>query len=81
MSINRRLFVKQVAATVGAASLFPGSAFAGEWIDPLPEGFPSSGTPGDDFWAWMQEAYTTSPNIINLNNGGVSPQPNRNSPA
>ena len=28
-----------------------------------------------DFWAWMQQAYTASPNIINLNNGGVSPQP------
>ncbi len=23
----------------------------------------------------MQESYTVSPNIINLNNGGVSPQP------
>ena len=29
----------------------------------------------DDFWAWIREAYTVSPNIINLNNGGVAPQP------
>ena len=29
----------------------------------------------EDFWAWIREQYTTSPNIINLNNGGVSPQP------
>lgn len=29
----------------------------------------------EDFWAYIQQAYTTSPNIINLNNGGVSPQP------
>lgn len=29
----------------------------------------------EDFWAWIKEAYTVSPNIINLNNGGVSPQP------
>ena len=29
----------------------------------------------EDFWAWIREQYTTSPNIMNLNNGGVSPQP------
>jgi len=29
----------------------------------------------EDFWSWVREAYTVSPNIINLNNGGVSPQP------
>jgi selenocysteine lyase/cysteine desulfurase len=28
-----------------------------------------------DFWGWIREAYTVSPNIINLNNGGVAPQP------
>lgn len=29
----------------------------------------------EDFWAWIRESYTVSPNIINLNNGGVAPQP------
>jgi selenocysteine lyase/cysteine desulfurase len=29
----------------------------------------------EDFWGWIKEAYTVSPNIINLNNGGVAPQP------
>jgi selenocysteine lyase/cysteine desulfurase len=29
----------------------------------------------DDFWSWIRESYTVSPNLINLNNGGVSPQP------
>jgi selenocysteine lyase/cysteine desulfurase len=29
----------------------------------------------EDLWAWVREAYTVSPNIINLNNGGVAPQP------
>lgn len=29
----------------------------------------------EDYWATIQQAYTASPNIINLNNGGVSPQP------
>jgi len=29
----------------------------------------------EDFWGWIRESYTVSPNIINLNNGGVAPQP------
>ncbi|MBI2720990.1 MAG: aminotransferase class V-fold PLP-dependent enzyme [Bacteroidetes bacterium] len=29
----------------------------------------------EDFWSWIRESYTVSPNLINLNNGGVSPQP------
>jgi selenocysteine lyase/cysteine desulfurase len=33
-------------------------------------------TGGDeDFWGWVRESYTVSPNILNLNNGGVAPQP------
>lgn len=29
----------------------------------------------EDFWGWIREAYTMSPNVINFNNGGVAPQP------
>lgn len=29
----------------------------------------------EDFWSWVRESYTISANLINLNNGGVSPQP------
>ena len=29
----------------------------------------------EDYWATIQQAYTSSPGVINLNNGGVSPQP------
>ena len=29
----------------------------------------------EDYWAVIQQAYTVNPNIINLNNGGVSPSP------
>jgi len=29
----------------------------------------------EDFWGWVRASYTVSPNIINLNNGGVAPQP------
>jgi len=36
---------------------------------------PLSHVDDEDFWSWIREAYTVSPNIINLNNGGVAPQP------
>ena len=29
----------------------------------------------EEFWSYIQQAYTVSPNIINLNNGGVAPSP------
>jgi len=29
----------------------------------------------EDFWRVVQQSYTVNPNIINLNNGGVSPSP------
>jgi selenocysteine lyase/cysteine desulfurase len=29
----------------------------------------------EDYWSIIQEAYSVNPNIINLNNGGVSPAP------
>lgn len=29
----------------------------------------------EDYWATIQQSYTVNPNIINLNNGGVSPSP------
>ena len=29
----------------------------------------------EDYWSVIQQAYTVNPNLINLNNGGVSPSP------
>jgi selenocysteine lyase/cysteine desulfurase len=79
MSINRRSFVRQFGATLGAASLgtalFPALSF-GDSFEPMDLlDFPPPETPDNDFWAWVQQQYTVSPNIINLNNGGVSPAP------
>jgi selenocysteine lyase/cysteine desulfurase len=78
MSINRRSFVRQFGATLGAASLgsafFPGIALGEELENLNLMNFPPPDTPEDDFWSWVQQNYTVSPNIINLNNGGVSPQ-------
>lgn len=29
----------------------------------------------EDYWSWIKNEYTVSPNLLNLNNGGVCPQP------
>lgn len=79
MSINRRSFVRQFGATLGAASLgsalLPAFAFGEGFENDDFMNFPPPETPDEDFWAWVQQNYTVSPNIINLNNGGVSPSP------
>ncbi|MGZ4042053.1 MAG: aminotransferase class V-fold PLP-dependent enzyme [Bacteroidia bacterium] len=36
---------------------------------------PDASASDEDFWSWIRESYTVSPNLINLHNGGVSPQP------
>jgi selenocysteine lyase/cysteine desulfurase len=36
---------------------------------------PESDATNEAFWTIFQQAYTVNPNIINLNNGGVSPAP------
>jgi len=77
---TRRSFVKQVGGIAGAMSLTgflnpilaEGLKNASEKISNLS---PTEAASNEDFWAWVQESYTVSPNIINLNNGGVSPQP------
>ena len=79
MSTNRRLFLKQFGAGLGAvslgASLFPTLLFGEENNNHNLSGMAPPDISDDDFWAWMQESFTVSPNIMNLNNGGVSPQP------
>lgn len=35
----------------------------------------TSGLGDEEFWLQIRQAYSVSPSIINLNNGGVSPQP------
>ncbi|MCA0382390.1 MAG: aminotransferase class V-fold PLP-dependent enzyme [Bacteroidetes bacterium] len=36
---------------------------------------PESDARNEAFWTFFQQAYTVNPNLINLNNGGVSPAP------
>lgn len=77
---KRRAFIKQVMLTAGAfsASSIFNQALAGklESANDLVEGFtPGQVAADEDYWSIIQQAYTVDPNIINLNNGGVSPSP------
>src|SRR5437879_7264276 len=80
MPNDRRSFLKQAATRAGAfsaASLF-NQLHAEEWkqaskrIDHL---HAEQVAADEDYWSVIQNAYTVNPNIINLNNGGVSPSP------
>ena len=77
---NRRKFLQQIGLTAGAfsaSSLFNQlHAENFETANNKVQGFSADAVAGDeDYWSVIQQAYTVSPNIINLNNGGVSPSP------
>jgi selenocysteine lyase/cysteine desulfurase len=80
MALNDRRSFLKMAALVGAFSsnsLFR-QAHAAEWktasgaITGLDAG---QAAQNEDFWSVIQRGYSVSPQIINLNNGGVSPSP------
>jgi selenocysteine lyase/cysteine desulfurase len=80
MALNdRRSFLKMAALTgaFSTNSLFR-QAHAAKWeaasriIGDLDAGQVAQ---NEDFWSVIQRAYSVSPQIINLNNGGVSPSP------
>jgi len=80
MKTNRRKFLTSslaAAGTLAFSSIFkssygkePEEAF--NRISLLP---PGTAARDEDFWYWVQQSFTASPNIMNLNNGGVCPQP------
>ncbi|MFM8914289.1 MAG: aminotransferase class V-fold PLP-dependent enzyme, partial [Flammeovirgaceae bacterium] len=77
---SRRSFFKKSFGIAGAASLasITTQAKAEDISDALFELnqlSPQAAAIDEDLWARMAQAYTVSPNILNLNNGGVSPQP------
>src|SRR5580698_3030299 len=77
---DRRTFLKQAAALAGAFSansLFH-QAHAAEWRSAsarIANLSPELAAQDEDFWSVIQRAYSVNPNLINLNNGGVSPAP------
>ena len=77
---NRRNFVKQIGLMAGAFSansLFnQAHAAQFEHINLLKQDVSAKDLAMDeDYWSIIQQSYTTSPSLINLNNGGVSPSP------
>ena len=77
---GRRNFLKQAAALAGAFSsnsLFH-QAHAEEWkaaSNAITSLSPAEAAQNEDYWAVIQRSYSVNSNIINLNNGGVSPAP------
>ena len=77
---NRRKFLQK-------AGLFSATAFLSSLTQPAwsrnfekvikdAQGFsPNDLATEEDFWYYIQQAFTVSPSLINLNNGGVSPAP------
>lgn len=75
---NRRSFIRQTAAMLGSLALHQ-SAQAAFLKDlpgaPVPQSAIHTPASEDDFWRQIRMAYASSPTLINLNNGGVSPAP------
>jgi selenocysteine lyase/cysteine desulfurase len=77
---GRRTFLKQASAWAGAFSansLFH-QAHAAEWLQAsakIGDLKPELAAQNEDYWSVIQRAYSVNPNLINLNNGGVSPAP------
>jgi selenocysteine lyase/cysteine desulfurase len=82
MSANRRTFVKQAGMLAGGLTLssmispvFGEEIQSRNMLSKSIASLPGSDMNDDDFWNWVKESYTVADTPINLNNGGVSPQP------
>lgn len=77
---SRRSFFQKTLGAASALSLAPlvSQAISEDISDALfslNKLSPLAAANDEDLWARMAQAYTVTPNILNLNNGGVSPQP------
>lgn len=75
---GRRKFIGKLLAAGAASSGITALSHAqkleqAQWLlDPLN---PEKDTTNEDYWTVIQQAYTVNANVLNLNNGGVSPAP------
>ncbi|MEY3404820.1 MAG: hypothetical protein RL161_250 [Bacteroidota bacterium] len=77
---SRRSFFRKTGKALGSISLVgmatkASAASVADALASLNMLSPQAAASDEDLWAMMAQAYTVSPNILNLNNGGVSPQP------
>jgi selenocysteine lyase/cysteine desulfurase len=77
---DRRSFINRLSLL--SASTLVGSMFQPAWSRNLDRALngvssfsPLDSANDEDFWYYVQQAYTIAPDFINLNNGGVSPAP------
>jgi selenocysteine lyase/cysteine desulfurase len=78
MSMNRRNFLEKMGLAVGVTGVsgfFNPLLASGNHSPFMLEPEAAANMEDNDFWGWVQQSFTTNPNVINLNNGGVSPQP------
>src|SRR5580698_1672696 len=76
---DRRSFLKltALAGAFSSNSLFR-KAHAADWkaaSDSASHMEPAEVAQNEDYWSVIERGYSVSPQIINLNNGGVSPSP------
>src|SRR5688572_11981170 len=80
MNIDCRAFLSSAGKGLGlmavsssaVASLFESIRAAGQAVDRLS---PVEAALDEDYWATIQQAFSVTRGIVNLNNGGVSPSP------
>lgn len=77
---NRRRFLQK--AGIFSATAFLSTLAKPSWSRNLEQALkeaegisPSDLATEEDFWYYIQQSFTVSPGLINLNNGGVSPAP------
>ena len=80
MSTSRRSFINKLSGL--SASLLLPSFINPSWSKNFEKALckaenisPQELASEEDFWFYIQQAFSASPGIINLNNGGVSPAP------
>jgi len=77
---ERRKFIQKIAGLTAAFSVpsLVQQAWAADWekVHQKAGGLtPQELAADEDYWSVIQQAYTVNPNMVNLNNGGVSPSP------
>ncbi len=79
---QRRQFIQKLTAVAGMG-IFAGNGFFNKLLAaPFDEAnkkiaglTPQDAATNEDYWQVIQQAFTVNSNLINLNNGGVSPSP------